>query len=68
MKKTYKDVLTRHRKSKLNFRLSNSKASVVAAAMFALALSGSVGFMLVYHRDSVHCPYAKNACGSIIED
>ena len=64
--KNFGDVFARHCKSKLKFRLSNSKACVVAAAMFALALSGSVGFMLVFH--SVHCSYVKNACGSIIED
>ena len=50
MKKTYQDVLARHRKSKLNFRSSNSKACVVAAAMFALAPSGSVGFTVSIPR------------------
>ena len=50
MKKTYQDVLARHRKSKLNFWSSNSKACVVAAAMFALALSGLVGFTVSIPR------------------
>ena len=50
MKKTYQDVLAGHRKSKLNFRSSNSKACVVAAAMFALAPSGSVGFTVSIPR------------------